>query len=352
LKKIPKYLDTASTTAVDPRVVEAMLPYFSEIFGNASSTHLYGNEAMKAVEKARAQVSNLLGVNNKEIIFTSCATEAINMALKGYVEANYEKGNHIITIKTEHKAVLATCEYLETKGVEVTYLDVDENGLISLQELKDAIRIDTLLISVMYVNNEIGVIQPIEDIGKIARENNIIFFCDATQAIGKVTIDIEKENIDMLSFSGHKINGPKGIGVLYKRNTIDLVPLLHGGSQENGLRAGTYNTPLIVGLGKACELIGAELEDNINSYSIKAKEIELYYEENNIGIVNFKKVKRAPHIVSITLKEKEAAGFLMINATEFAASTGSACSAGLGQKSHVLSAVQGLEKSEVIRISV
>jgi cysteine desulfurase len=352
LKKIPKYLDTASTTAVDPRVVEAMLPYFSEIFGNASSTHLYGNEAMKAVEKARAQVSNLLGVNNKEIIFTSCATEAINMALKGYVEANYEKGNHIITIKTEHKAVLATCEYLETKGVEVTYLDVDENGLISLQELKDAIRIDTLLISVMYVNNEIGVIQPIEDIGKIARENNIIFFCDATQAIGKVTIDIEKENIDMLSFSGHKINGPKGIGVLYKRNTIDLVPLLHGGSQENGLRAGTYNTPLIVGLGKACELIGAELEDNINSYSIKAKEIELYYEENNIGIVNFKKVKRAPHIVSITLKEKEAAGFLMINATEFAASAGSACSAGLGQKSHVLSAVQGLEKSEVIRISV
>jgi cysteine desulfurase len=351
LKKIPKYLDTASTTAVDPRVVEAMLPYFSEIFGNASSTHLYGNKAMKAVEKARTQVSDLLGVSNKEIIFTSCATEAINMALKGYVEANYEKGNHIITVKTEHKAVLATCEYLETKGVEVTYLDVDENGLISLQELKDAIRIDTLLISVMYVNNEIGVIQPIEDIGKIARENNIIFFCDATQAIGKVTIDIEKENIDMLSFSGHKINGPKGIGVLYKRNTIDLVPLLHGGSQENGLRAGTYNTPLIVGLGKACELIYDELERNIHSFLNKAKEIERYYEENNIGIVNFKKVKRAPHILSITLKDKDAAEFLMMNVTDFAASTGSACNSGLISGSHVTENINILNDNS-FRISI
>lgn len=244
------YYDNASTRKVDSRVLEAMLPYFSEIYGNASSNHDFGKLVKNAIELSRKQVAELINSSESEIIFTSGATESINMALKGYLDSNYSKGNHIITVKTEHKAVLETCNYLEERGVEVTYLNVDKNGLISLDELQRAIRPDTLLICVMYVNNETGVIQPIREIGLLAKENDIAFFCDATQAVGKIVVDVEKDVIDMLCFSGHKLNGPKGIGVLYKRKDIKLTPLMHGGGQENGLRAGNYNTPLIVGLGK------------------------------------------------------------------------------------------------------
>ena len=349
MNKMPLYLDSASTTPVDPRVIEAMLPYFSEIFGNASSNHIYGKQAKNAIEVAREQVARLINADNKEIIFTSGATESINLAIKGIVEANVDKGNHIITVKTEHKAVLATCEYLETKGFEVTYLDVDENGLVSLDELSSAITNTTLLIAVMYVNNEIGVIQPISEIGKIARNHNICFFCDATQAVGKIKVDVEIDNIDMLCFSGHKLNGPKGIGVLYKKSNLELTPLFHGGGQENGLRPGTYNTPLIVGLGKVCEIITHEMDETISNLLEKRNELEKYYEENNIGLVNFKNVKRAPHILSITLNEIEADEFLMLKAKDFTASTGSACSSNVITESHVLLALKKTKKN--IRLS-
>jgi len=347
-----EYLDNASTTKVDQRVLDEMLPYFTEIFGNPSSNHSFGKKSKNAIDKARQQVSEIINCNSKEIIFTSGATESINLALKGYVESNSHKGNHIITVKTEHKAVLATCEYLETIGYEVTYLDVDENGLISLDHLEDSIRDETLLIAVMYVNNETGVIQPIKEIGNLASQNDIVFFCDATQAIGKIEVDVEKDNIDMLCFSGHKLNGPKGIGVLYKRKEIELTPLIHGGGQENGLRAGTYNTPLIVGLGKACELSKNEYNENIQKLNKKREGIEKYYEESNIGIINFKNVNRSPHIISITLNEQEAEEFLMIRSKEFVASTGSACNAELIEASHVLRVMKKKDIKSVIRISL
>jgi cysteine desulfurase len=327
-----------------------MLPYFTDFYGNASSNHTFGKKAKDAIEKSRVQVSSLINCNNKEIIFTSGATESINLGIKGYVEANSDKGNHIITVKTEHKAVLATCEYLESKGYEVTYLDVDKNGLINLEELTNSITNRTLLICVMYVNNEIGVIQPIQEIGKIARENNISFLCDATQAVGKIVVDVEEDNIDMLCFSGHKLSGPKGVGVLYKRNNIILTPLIHGGGQENELRGGTYNTPLIVGLGKASELALSEFKSNTTTLLKKRNELKEYYETNNIGVVNFQEVVTAPHILSITLKDQEAEEFLMLKSKEFVASTGSACNAAIVDISHVLKALKILE-NKTIRIS-
>ena len=352
MNNLPKYLDTAATTHVDKRVLDAMYPYFSDIFGNASSNHIHGKQATQAIEKARIQVAKLINAESKEIIFTSGATESINHALKGYVEANVEKGNHIITVKTEHKAVLATCEYLETKGIEVTYLDVDSNGLISLIDLKNAIKETTMLIAIMYVNNEIGVIQPIADIGEIAQVHNICFFCDATQAVGKLKVDLLSDNIDMLCFSGHKLNGPKGIGVLYKKSNIELTPLLHGGNQENGLRAGTYNTPLIVGLGKACEIISEELDIHISTLLEKRNQVEKHYEENNIGTINFKEVKRAPHIISITLNDINAEDYLISNSKDISASTGSACNSSIIVQSHVLQSFKDKEIKKIIRISI
>ena len=350
MNKMPKYFDNASTTPVDIRVLDAMYPYFSEVFGNASSNHIYGIQAKKAIEIARSQVAKLITADSKEIIFTSGATESINLAIKGYVEFNSDKGNHIITVKTEHKAVLSTCEYLETKGFEVTYLDVDTNGLISLEDLKLAIKETTLLIAIMYVNNEIGVIQPIDAIGKIAQEFNICFFCDATQAVGKVKVDVINDKIDMLCFSGHKLNGPKGVGILYKKSNLEITPILHGGSQENGLRAGTYNTPLIVGLGKACEIITKELDSHISSLLEKRNEVEKYYEENSIGNINFKEVERAPHILSITLNDMKAEDYLILKSKDFSASTGSACNSNIVVDSHVLIALNKKNKN-IIRIS-
>lgn len=348
--KKPAYLDNASTTPVDPRVLKEMLPYFTDYFGNASSNHIEGEIAKRAINRARFQVADLINANPNEIIFTSGSTESINLGLKGYSESNIDKGNHIITVKTEHKAVLATCEYLETKGYEVTYLDVDKNGLISLDQLRDSITNRTILIVIMYVNNEIGVVQRIKEIGLIAKESEIAFFCDATQAIGKVIVDIEEDNIDMLCLSGHKLNGPKGIGVLYKKQGVELTPLLHGGGQEQGLRGGTYNTPLIVGLGKACELVKQEFDSNIAILIQKRTEFEKYYESNDIGKVNFKNVTRAPHILSITLKDFEAEEYLMMKSKEFIASTGSACNAEIIESSHVIKAINFTE-NKFIRIS-
>ena len=329
------YWDNAATTKVDQRVLDAMLPYFTHYYGNASSNHQFGKIAKNAVENARKQVAKLINSDEKEIIFTSGATESINMALKGYVESNNAKGNHIITVKTEHKAVLSTCEYLEERGIEVTYLNVDSIGLISLDELENAIKPNTILISVMYINNEIGVIQPIKQIGEIAKQNSIAFFCDATQAIGKVKIDIETDNIDMLSFSGHKINGPKGIGVLFKKKHIKLTPLIHGGSQEDGLRAGTYNTPLIVGLGISCEIIDSYYNYDYNMIEAIKNKLKIFECSDIIAVDN----KNHSNIITIYIKGLNVDLFMSQNSKHIIGN-GSACNSSIIQQSHVLKALK------------
>jgi len=350
MNKLPKYWDNAATTPVDQRVLDAMLPYFAEIFGNASSNHIYGRKAKVAIDQARSNVADLINADSKEIFFTSGATESINWAIKGFLEANPEKGSHIITVKTEHKAVLNTCEYLETKGVEVTYLNVDENGLINLSELKDSVRPETSLVCVMYVNNEIGIIQEIELIGSICRESNVAFFCDATQATGKVPIDVQSDNIDMLCLSGHKFNGPKGIGALYLKKGIKLTPLIHGGGQESGLRGGTYNTPLIVGMGEAARIAKIDFDKNVQSIRAKRLRIETYLLENNIATINFQNQKTAPHIISASLINKDAEDFILEHVNEFAISTGSACNSGINSESHVLKSLNN--DKQTIRISI
>lgn len=346
------YLDSASTTKTSQRVLDVMLPYFTELYGNASSSHKFGEVVKDAVEKARRQVASLIGAESSEIIFTSGATESVNLALKGFVEANFVKGNHIITVKTEHKAVLETCAYLEERGFEVTYLNVGKDGKISLPELQDSIKPETLLISIMYVNNETGVIQEISKIGEIAQQNNIAFFCDATQAVGKISLDVDRDNIDMLCFSGHKINGPKGVGVLYKKRGIQLTPLIHGGGQESGLRAGTYNSPAIVGIGKACEIAEAEISKtyaelcNINEYILqKLMDVE------GVQIIG-NKDSRVSNILNAIIPGLDANLFIVRN-NEIAISNGSACNSNLVQVSHVLKAMGFTEKEceSSVRIS-
>jgi len=346
----PKYWDNAATTPVDQRVLDAMLPYFSEMFGNASSNHIYGRKAKAAVDKARNYIAELINANEKEIYFTSGATESINWAIKGYLEANPEKGNHIITVKTEHKAVLNTCEYLETKGVEVTYLNVDKNGLINLEELKNAICKETSLVCVMYVNNEIGIIQDIQGIGNICRQAEVAFFCDATQAVGKIPIDVQDNNIDMLCLSGHKFYGPKGIGAFYVKKGIKLTPLIHGGGQESGMRGGTYNTPLIVGIGEAARIAKVDFDKNAQALRARRLEIENYLLDNNIATINFQNQNTAPHIISASLINKDAEDFILEHAHEFSISTGSACNSGINSESHVLKSLN--IDNNTIRISI
>ena len=350
MKKQPKYWDNAATTPVDQRVLDAMLPYFSDFFWNASSNHIYGRKVKAAIEQARSSVANLINSDTKEVFFTSGATESINWAIKGFVEANSEKGNHIITVKTEHKAVLNTCEYLETKGYEVTYLNVDESGLIDLDDLQNSISRNTCLVCIMYVNNEIGVIQEIEQIGNICRKANITFFCDATQAAGKVPIDVQSENIDMLCISGHKFNGPKGIGALYIRNGLKVAPIIHGGGQESSLRGGTYNTPLIVGIGEAARIAKVDFKLIIESIHTRRQEVESYLLENNIATINFQNQNKAPHIISATLINKDAEDFILEHVNEFVISTGSACNSGIIMGSHVLKLLN-MDK-HTIRISI
>lgn len=346
----PQYLDFASTTPVDPRVLEAMIPYFSEIFGNASSSHGYGRTVKMAVDIARLQVAKLINAEPKEIFFTSGSTESINWALKGFAEANFDRGNHIITVCTEHKAVLTTCDYLEKRGFEVTYLPVDSNGLLSLDVLVSSIRESTLLVCVMYVNNEIGVIQNISQIGAICREHHVCFFTDATQAVGKIPVDVVEENIDMLALSGHKFYGPKGVGALYVRRGVKINPLLHGGGQESELRGGTYNSPGIVGLGKACELASSELKNRMIDALSRRQSIEILFKDRGYGELNFKEVKTSPYILSFTLFLDDSQDFLLQVKDEFAASTGSACSSRIVSESHVYKAL-GLKKN-LVRISL
>jgi cysteine desulfurase len=344
------YWDNAASTMVDKRVVESMLPYFNEHYGNSSSSHQYGNIAKSAIDEARENVSNLINAKSNEIIFTSGATESINLALKGYVEENYESGNHIITVKSEHKAVLETCEYLEKRGISVTYLDVDENGHISINDLKNSITSHTILIAIMYVNNEVGVIQPIKEIGQIARENSVAFFCDATQAIGKLNVDVIEDNIDMLAFSGHKIYGPKGIGVLYKHNDITIAPLIHGGNQEFSLRAGTSNTPLIVGIGKASLLAKNEIQARQENAIKKRIEIIEYFINNQIGILPKWEKFQIPNILNIELISGNSIDFINSHIHKFAISNGSACNSGLLEVSHVFRLLSK-KPENIIRIS-
>ncbi len=335
------YLDHAATTYVKPEVLEEMLPYFSEKFGNPSSIYSLGRETKKAVEEARDRVAAALGAESREIFFTGSGTEADNWAIKGAAYANRKKGNHIITTAIEHHAVLHTCQYLESEGFEVTYLPVDENGLVSPQQVADAIRPDTVLVSIMFANNEIGTIQPIAEIGKITREKGVIFHTDAVQAVGNVHINVKNMNIDMLSLSAHKFYGPKGVGALYIRKGIKVTNFLHGGAQERGRRASTENIAGIVGLGKAIELATANI-DAYNKKLIELRDRTIDEVMKRIPYVrlNGDRYKRLPGNVNFSFEFIEGESLLlMLDMKGIAASSGSACTSGSLDPSHVLLAI-------------
>lgn len=335
------YLDNAATTVVRTEVFEAMKPYFLEEYANPSSVYTFAQRSARAVEDARSQIAHMLQAKPGEIYFTAGGSEADNWAIKMIAEAKREQGKHIITSKIEHHAVLHTCEYLEKQGYEVTYLDVDENGLISLEELEASIRPDTILISIMFANNEIGTIEPIAEIGKIAKEHNIIFHTDAVQAFAHVPIDVEKMNIDALSASGHKFNGPKGVGFLYLRNGIKIQPLIHGGAQERGKRAGTINTSGIVGMGKAAELAEKEMESRIEKET-QVRDYLIQKIKDNILYVklNGDEKKRLPNNVNFSFRFIEGESLLlMLDRAGICGSSGSACTSGSLDPSHVLLAI-------------
>ncbi|BCN31598.1 cysteine desulfurase NifS [Anaeromicropila herbilytica] len=338
-KKI--YLDNAATTATRPEVVEAMLPYFTEKFGNPSSIYEFASQNKKAVTDAREIIAKSLGANAAEIYFTGGGSESDNWALKATAEAYKEKGNHIITSKIEHHAILHTCEYLEKNGFEVTYVGVDENGVLKLDELKAAIRPTTILISVMFANNEIGTIQPIKEIGEIAKQNNILFHTDAVQAYMQLDINVDDLNIDMLSASGHKINGPKGIGFLYIRKGVKIRSLIHGGAQERSRRAGTENVPAIVGYGKAVEIAmdtfkeRTEKEIELRNYLIERVLAEVPYTR-----LNGHRTKRLPNNSNFSFQFIEGESLLiMLDMKNICGSSGSACTSGSLDPSHVLLAI-------------
>lgn len=340
--RFPIYLDNQATTPMDPRVLEKMMPYFSEKFGNPHSrSHAYGWETESAVELAREEVAGLIQANPKEIVFTSGATEANNIAIKGVAEFYGEKKKHIITAQTEHKCVLESCRYLEQKGFEITYLPVQQNGLIDLEELKTALREDTLLVSVMMVNNEIGVIQPITEIGKLCRDNGTFFHTDAAQSFGKMPIDVNAMNIDLMSISGHKIYGPKGIGALYvrRRPRVRIKSILSGGGQERGFRSGTLPTPLVVGLGEAARIAAEEMQkdhDHIKALSdYFAREVL-----DNIPEVylNGDRKERIPGNLNISFAYIEGESMIMA-LKELAVSSGSACTSASLEPSYVLRAI-------------
>lgn len=340
------YLDYAATTPVDPEVLETMLPYFSDKFGNASSsTHSFGWRSKEAVANSRNIIASHIGAEPSEIIFTSGATESINIALKGVYESYKTVGNHIITCETEHKACLDTLAYLESKGARITFLPVDKNGHVSLEELKNAICDDTILVSIMWVNNETGVIQNVKDIGAIAYEHKVLFMSDASQALGKVPVDVKSNHLSIMPISAHKIYGPKGIGALYisrRGPRANVAPFTHGGSQEKGIRSGTLNTPGIVGFGKAVSLLGKQDEaDRIKSFS---KKIINFFTHNN-AIVNGKKA--SPYILNIQLDKTKAVNLLKTNKS-FCFSLGSACSSENLKPSHVLKSM-GLKDDAISR---
>lgn len=338
-KKI--YLDNAATTKTRPEVVEAMLPYFNDMYGNPSSVYEFASQNKKAVDDARGTIAKALGADITEIYFTGGGTESDNWALKATAEAYEGKGNHIITSKIEHHAILHTCEYLEKRGFEVTYVDVDEAGIIKLDQLEKAIRPTTILISVMFANNEIGTIQPIKGIGAIAKKHNILFHTDAVQAFGQVEIDVNDMNIDMLSASAHKLNGPKGIGFLYIKKGVKIRSLIHGGGQERQRRAGTENVPGIVGFGKAVEIAmatmkeRAEKETELRDYLIKRVLAEVPYVR-----LNGDRKRRLPNNVNFSFQFIEGESLLiMLDMNHICASSGSACTSGSLDPSHVLLAI-------------
>jgi cysteine desulfurase len=341
--KLPIYMDYHATTPVDPRVLEAMNPYFTELFGNAASrNHSFGWVAEEAVEKARKQVADLIGANSKEIVFTSGATESNNLAIKGVAEMYAEKGNHIITAATEHKAVLDTCKRLEKHGCRVTYLPVQTNGLVDLDMLREAITDKTILISVMYANNEIGVIQPIAEIGRIAKERGVLFHTDAVQAVGKVPVNVLKDNVDLLSLSGHKLYGPKGVGALYVRRRsprVQLTAQMDGGGHERGMRSGTLNVPSIVGLGEACAIAQREMAEESKRLShLRDKLKNKLMSELDEVYINGTIEHRLPHNLNISFAYVEGESLLM-GINDIAVSSGSACTSATLEPSYVLKAL-------------
>ena len=335
------YLDNAATTKVRQEVVDAMLPFFTEQYGNPSSVYKFAGESKKAVDNARDIIAKSLNTNSQDIYFTAGGSESDNWALKATAEAYRTKGKHIITSKIEHHAILHTCDYLEKEGYEITYIDVDENGIVKLDELEKAIREDTILISVMFANNEIGTIQPIKEIGEIAHKHNVIFHTDAVQAYGHIPIDVEDMNIDMLSASGHKINGPKGIGFLYIRKGLKLRSFVHGGAQERRRRAGTENVTGIVGFGKAVEIAMDNMEERINKeISLRDRLIEKVLKRVPYTRVNGDRTKRLPNNVNFSFQFIEGESLLiMLDMKGICASSGSACTSGSLDPSHVLLAI-------------
>ena len=340
---LPVYLDNNATTPMDERVLEEMTPYFLNHFGNAASrSHSFGWEAEEAVEYAREQVAQLIGAEPKEIIFTSGATEADNLALKGVSEMYATKGNHIITVATEHKAVLDTCAHLEKTGSDITYLTVKKDGLIDLTELEKAIKTDTILISIMYANNEIGVIQPIKEISAIAKKHGVLFFTDATQAVGKIPANVINDGIDLMSFSAHKMYGPKGVGALYVRRKnprVRVIAQMDGGGHERGMRSGTLNVPGIVGFGKACEL--SRIEMSKHSQRIKKLRDKLESELLKLGdvFVNGNVEQRLPNVCNLSFKYVESEGLISGFNKNIAVSSGSACTSATLEPSYVLKAL-------------
>lgn len=344
------YLDNNATTPIDGEVLESMIPYFKEDFANANSAHSLGIKAHQAVDISRKKVGDLIGAESSEIVFTSGATESINLAIKGYAIANSIKGKHIIAIQTEHKAVLDTCKYLETIGFEVSYLKVNKEGQIDLNELRQELRPNTILVCAMYVNNEIGVLQPISEISKITHKSNAIFFCDATQAVGKLKFNVNKLGIDLMAFSGHKFYGPKGIGALYIKNrTRDKIRIeaqIHGGGHEYGYRSGTLNVPLIVGLGKACEIALKSIKTNETKISILRDELESELLKIRNSFVNGSKTNRIYNVTNICFPGIEA-NVLIGRMKNIALSNGSACSSLVIEPSHVLKAI-GLSDEDAL----
>lgn len=341
--KLPIYLDNNATTPMDPRVLEAMTPYFLEHFGNAASrNHPFGWEAEEAVDYAREQVAKLIGADPKEIIFTSGATEGDNLAIKGVYEMYASKGNHIITATTEHKAVLDTCKHIEKLGGEVTYLQVKPDGLIDLKELEAAIKPTTILIAIMYANNEIGTIQPIKEISAIARKNGVLLFTDATQAVGKIPVDVNKDGIDLMAFSAHKMYGPKGVGALYVRRKnprVKVTAQMDGGGHERGMRSGTLNVPGIVGFGKACEICMQDMEEDTKRISKLRDHLETELLKLEEAYVNGSREHRLPHVANISFKHVEGEGLLMGFNKNIALSSGSACTSASLEPSYVLKAL-------------
>ncbi|TAE17330.1 MAG: IscS subfamily cysteine desulfurase [Bacteroidetes bacterium] len=341
--KLPIYLDNNATTPMDPRVLEAMTPYFLQHYGNAASrNHPFGWEAEEAVDYAREQVAQLIGADPKEIIFTSGATEGDNLAIKGVYEMYASKGNHIITATTEHKAVLDTCKHLEKLGAEVTYLEVGADGLVNLQELEAAIKPTTILVAIMYANNEIGVIQPVKEISTIAKKHGVLFFTDAVQAVGKIPVNVQADGIDIMAFTAHKMYGPKGVGALYVRRKnprVKVTAQMDGGGHERGMRSGTLNVPGIVGFGKACEICRLDMEADTKRIVAMRNRLENSLLEIEESYLNGHKEHRLPHVSNISFKYVEGEGLMMGFNKNIAVSSGSACTSASLEPSYVLKAL-------------